>query len=232
MTFRSSHPAVKVPANSNEDQGFTARSVRGQQSVWGLPPPRRGLTPLSTAPNQTFESGQAKNPPASSPFGASFSPIISPSIHDETARSGHTSRPSRTSFPALQPGSTSAPTQALLSPRSRAITPSASSHSTSTATSIVASQFGGGGGSSGGGASRNPTLSPPLISPTSNTFERVSFNASNTPSAASSQSSVSKITTTQIFLLLNSITEKEGKAKWEAQAENIRKVRGQFCIPS
>lgn len=36
---------------------------------------------------------------------------------------------------------------------------------------------------------------------------------------------MSKIVIAQIFLLLGSITEKEGKAKWESQAEQIRKVR-------
>lgn len=36
--------------------------------------------------------------------------------------------------------------------------------------------------------------------------------------------SVSKIVVTQVFLLLGSITEKEGKAKWDSQADAIRKV--------
>ena len=39
-----------------------------------------------------------------------------------------------------------------------------------------------------------------------------------------SQSSLSKISATQLFLLLDTLSEKEGKAKWEAKAEKIRKL--------
>jgi CCR4-NOT transcription complex subunit 1 len=38
------------------------------------------------------------------------------------------------------------------------------------------------------------------------------------------QSSVSKISVTQVLLLLDSFSDKDGKAKWESKADQIRKV--------
>ena len=228
MTFRPSHAASKDQLNANDDQGSGARSVRGQQSAWGLPPPRRGLAPLSTNLNSPLEFAPSRPTTSASPFTASFSSVLQPPSHDEGARGFQSSLSSRASFPALQPGSQQGQAGQLLSPRSRAITPSSNLQSASSAAaSTTASQIGGGGSSGGGGGgSRNLTFSPPPItSPTTNAFDRSPFGGSNPSSATSSQSSVSKIVTTQIFLLLGSITEKEGKPKWEAQAEAIRKAR-------
>ena len=228
MTFRPSHPAAKDLVNSNEDQSSSGRPVRGQPSAWGLPAPRRGLAPLSTNLNSSLESGPSRTSSSASPFTASFSSVLNPSSQDEGVRRGQSSNTSRSTFPSGQSGSQQGQAgQVLLSPRSRAITPSSTAQSASSAAaSTTASQTGGGGSGSGGGGSRNLSFSPPPVtSPTNNSFERSPFGGSNPSSATSSQSSVSKIVTTQIFLLLGSITEKEGKAKWESQAEAIRKVR-------
>lgn len=224
MTFRSPRPAAKDSVASNEDHDPSARPVRGQQSAWGLPPPRRGLTPLSTNLNSSQDSASTRNT-APSPFTSSFSALLSNSASEEASRNTPSSFASKSSFPSLRSGPQkghSAPS--ISSPRSRAITPLPNSQTASSAaTSTTASQVGGSGLPGGGGAFRNQTFSPPpLTSPTSSGFDR--NISSNPPSTSSSQSSVSKIITTQIFLLLGSITEKEGKAKWEAQAEAIRKV--------
>jgi CCR4-NOT transcription complex subunit 1 len=41
---------------------------------------------------------------------------------------------------------------------------------------------------------------------------------------STSQSSFTKISVAQVFLLLDSITEKEGKEKWDTKAAQIHKV--------
>src|ERR1700744_5584878 len=45
-----------------------------------------------------------------------------------------------------------------------------------------------------------------------------------TSPAASGPSSLSKISATQILLLLDSISEREGKQKWEAKREKIQRL--------
>ena len=234
----SSFPVTQnsIASNSNKGSGTGAQSVRGQQSAWGLPAPgtsaRRGLTPLSTnlgsSGLESSGSGRLHSTSSPSPFTPSFSSVLNSSNTD-------LNRPtysSTSNFFATQSGSQQVqPGQLLLSPRSRAITPLSNLHSASSAAaSTTASQGGGGGGSGGGGSSRTQTFSPSLqqhslSSPTSNTFDRSPYTGSNSSSAASGQSSVSKIVVTQVFLLLGSITEKEGKAKWDSQAEAIHKVR-------
>ena len=184
----------------------------------------------------------ANNASASaSPFGApSFSSVLNSNpnsrLHNltrTTSTSASSSAPSPYS-PAPQPGSQSA--QQLASPRSRANTPSTSSNLTTSAASDApaATQSRGGRSSTGGGGSgptaRPATFSPSLStlnlsSPTSSAFDRTPFTPSaSSASGLSGQSSVSKIVVTQVFILLGSITEKEGKQKWDTQAEAIRKV--------
>jgi CCR4-NOT transcription complex subunit 1 len=43
-------------------------------------------------------------------------------------------------------------------------------------------------------------------------------------SISSGQSSLAKISIAQVYLLLDSITDKEGKEKWETKAAQIHKV--------
>lgn len=237
MTFRPPHPSAQNSITTNQNQSSGARPVRGQQSAWGLPAPgtgtgsHRGLTPLSTNLSSSIDSGRTRTTTTSSPFTSTFSSIVNSSTQNDNTRNGHSSSLSSSPFPTLQTGSQQPQSgQLLSSPRSRAITPSSNSHSASSAAaSTTASQAGLGGSSGGGGTLRNLTFSPPLpqhslSSPTNHTFDRSAFSGSNSTSAASGQSSVSKIVTAQIIILLGSITEKEGKAKWETQAEAIRKV--------
>ena len=226
MTFRPSHPAAKDSIASDEDQGTGLRPVRGQPSVWGLPAPRRGLSPLSTSLHSTLNSSTStQNSSSSSPFTSTFSSVVSPTVQLENPRNNNLPFASRSSFPSLQTGSRQGQSTTLpLASQSRAITPASTSQpAPSVATSTTASQTGGGGGGGGGGGLRNQTFSPPLVtSPTSNSFDRSAYVGRSQTST--SQSSVSKIVDTQIFILLGSITEKEGKAKWESQANAIRQV--------
>lgn len=236
----TSFPAAQnsTASNPNKSSGPGAQAVRGQPSAWGLPAPgtsaRRGLTPLSTnlgsSSIDSLGSGRLHNTSSPSPFTPSFSSVLNSSNTNDANRNTYPS--SASTFFTPQSGSQQAPPgQLFLSPRSRAITPSSNPHSASSAAaSTTASQVAGGGSSSGGGSSRTQTFSPSLQqhslnSPTSNTFDRSPYPGSNSSSTGSGQSSVSKIVVTQVFLLLGSITEKEGKAKWESQAEAIHKVR-------
>ena len=53
------------------------------------------------------------------------------------------------------------------------------------------------------------------------------FTSSSLPVSASSgsgQSSLTKISVAQVLLLLDTISEKQGKAKWDIKAEQIKKV--------
>ncbi|KAI9673128.1 MAG: hypothetical protein M1817_002990 [Caeruleum heppii] len=120
------------------------------------------------------------------------------------------------------------PSSSQLSPRSRSQFPPASSATTST----TASQGGGGGGSSsGGGHSRQPTSYAPTLSQSnSNVPSSPSFPPTQTPSSLTNAGSnlqagqLSKIVIAQVFLLLMTIKEDKDKTKWDAQADQIRKL--------
>ncbi|KAI5286255.1 hypothetical protein KEM54_006931, partial [Ascosphaera aggregata] len=81
------------------------------------------------------------------------------------------------------------------------------------------------------GPGPNPAVSA-LTSPTSGATSFIERNASSAAGPASASaapssapsSSLSKISVAQVFLLLDSITEKEGKEKWDAKAAQIHKL--------
>ena len=237
MTFPPPHPAAQNSiASTNKSSGV--RLARAQPSAWGLPAPttgaRRGLTPLATDLGSSSLEPTSRPTSIASPFTSSFSSVVNSSVVNSSNRTANSrnnySTPSTaSSFSPSQSGSQQPP-QLLLSPRSRAITPSSNSYlAPSAAASSTASQ-GGGGSSSGGGSQRNQAFPPSsqqqsLSSPTNNTFDRLAFGGSISSPGNSGQSSVSKIVVAQVFLLLGSITEKEGKAKWDSQAEAIHKVK-------
>ncbi|KAL8862024.1 MAG: hypothetical protein Q9178_001479 [Gyalolechia marmorata] len=237
MTFPPPQSAAQNSIASGTTKTSGVRQLKSQQSAWGLPPPgtsaRRGLTPLST--NLGSSSLEPSNRPgpntaSSSPFTSTFSSILSSSSRNNSNRAAYSASPN-SAYPPLQPGSQQAQaTPSLLSPRSRAITPSSTSNLPSSAAASSTASQGGGGTGGGGGGSRNQTFSPSLSqpnlsSPTSNTFDRsVLQGSASSALGLSGSSSVSKIVVTQVFILLGSITEKEGKTKWEAQAEAIRKL--------
>lgn len=226
MTFRPPSPSAQSSIASGTERSSSVRSSRSQHSVWGAPSSqsgqRRGLTPLSTT---NISSSTA--PPLSSPFSS----ILNSSFRSTRKPPSPATTPSAFAFqhPGSQPLSHTA--HSLSSPpKSRAITPSAGAHLANPAGNAL-----GGGGSGGGGglgSSRGVNFSPLLSGPTVNS--PTGF-ASDKPGSAvsSSQSSLTKISIAQVFLLLDSITEKEGKEKWEVKAAQIYKVSHSFhtCSP-
>ena len=236
--------STRDPTPTGEPKASSSGSARPRQSAWGLPAPHsrslRDLAPLSTNVNSTSEAGARRadhsaSPSAGnavgSPFAAPFS-SVSNSLNRLSSRNNSSISSSSPFFPPLQTGSQQLSAGQLLSPRLQANTSFPNPNSASSAAaSTTASQGGGGGSSSGGGGpSRAVGYSSSVsaygvTSPTASTFDRNSFGSVNIPRAGSSESSVSKIVVTQVILLLGSITEKEGKAKWESQADAIRKVR-------
>lgn len=244
MTFPPPHPASQNSIASGTNKTISARPPRSQQSPWALPGPtsglRRGLTPLSTNVGSSSSdpisrrpgtSGSPSNIPTTSPFASTFPSLLSSTSRASNSRNNSSASSSASPFPTQQTGSQQLhANQILSSPRFGSNTPSSSSYLTSSAAgSTSAAQGGGGGGSGGGGSSRSNTFSPSLaqqgvVSPTNTTFDRATFTPTTSTSVSNSQTSVSKIVVTQIFILLGSITEKEGKTKWDSQAEAIRKV--------
>ncbi|KAL1958253.1 hypothetical protein VTO42DRAFT_4761 [Malbranchea cinnamomea] len=220
MTFPSPSHSAQSSIASGADKPSAARPARSQQSAWGSatsqPSARRGLTPLATT-NLTSASNTAspsRRPPqsqspapsasATSPLTSTFSAVLSSSSTRLPPRNNPSPASTPGPFAAFQAGGqqqhhhqqTSG--QSLASPKSRSLTPSSVSHlATSTASG---GSIGGGGG---GGVGRAATSSSGLNS---------------------GQSSLSKISVAQVFLLLDSINEKEGKEKWETKAAQIHKL--------
>ena len=247
MSFPPLHPSQNSIA-PGDSKPSSAGSARPRQPAWGLSAQstsRRGLTPLSTNVPPSGETSSRRSDFSTSPstktttassFAPTFSSVLNSASRSSASRQTSSVSPSASPFAPFQPGLQQLSTNQLLSsPQSRATTPlSTSNLASSAAASTTASQGGGGGSSSGGGPSRPVAFSPSpsansLASPTTSTLDRTFFGASAS-AVSSSQSSVSKISVAQVFLLLSSITEKEGKTKWDSQAEAIRKVRYRACL--
>lgn len=236
MTFPPPPPSAQSSIASSSDKTPTSRILRTQPSAWGQPGQqsgaRRGLTPLSTN-NLTSTSSQSRrptssnspsqNPLATSPVAPTFSAVAS--SRGLVGNRNSSSPSSASPFTSFQSGSHQQP--AISSPRSRAITPSSASNLGSGVTPVYTTSGAGGGSGpgGGGGTSRStpftPSLSGNISSPTAFSFDKAATVA---PGLNSANSNTAKITVAQVFLLLDSITEKEGKVKWESKAEQIRKV--------
>ncbi|KAJ9664960.1 CCR4-NOT core subunit cdc39 [Coniosporium apollinis] len=195
------------------NQQFSWGPSRQQQSG------RRGLTPISTA----FNSGAPSASPsrnAFSPSQTSF-PAIPPSASRHVA-SRASSFSSSSPFSPTNTGSQQPPSNQLLSSgRPRTIAPPGNLSSAASAAAVpTASQGGGGASSSGGGGSRLARGSPSL-SQNSNIGSPSSLS---NPSSAAPGQSLSKIVIAQIFVLLSTIKDDKDKAKWDSQADQIRKL--------
>lgn len=200
-----------------------------QQFPWGSSSQHqsgRRLTPISTA----FTSSHRHSPSPSSPSRAGFSPLTStfPSLPPPSSRHvasrnssvSSTSSPFSPSYAGQQPPSN----QLLSATRSRTIAPPTASQLASSAAALpTASQGGGGAPSSGGGTTKLARASPSL----SQSSAVGSPSTTTNPTSAPSGQSLSKIVIAQVFLLLSqfgSIKEDKDKAKWETQADQIRKL--------
>ena len=227
---------------SNSGIPQPGRAGRPPQSVWGQPTSnagtRRGLT-LTTS-NTTSNPSAAIRRPISSSSPASQTAANSPGNSTfpslpSTTRVGGSRQPSSassSSFPPLQPGGQQygSSNQFVASPRSRTVTPFSLLFSTAQNTYSQGVPGGGGGGAPGG--SRSGAYSPSLTGQGTSSPTILGADKSTNPllsatSTGSGQSSLTKITVAQLLLLLDTINEKEGKAKWDSKAEQIRKVRAQ-----
>lgn len=242
----NSLPSPQSSIASGSENSSASRAARAQPTAWGLssqqPPSRRGLAPLSTnltsnsAPGASFRRATASSSPGpqnqpTPPLGTAFFSALSSSSRLGGSRNPSSASSASSPWSLFQAGSqpqtSSQPGQSLTSPRARTI--QSSSHLASNTVSTNPSQGGGGGSGGGGGISSARgagTFSPPLSgtnisSPTGFTSDKPTNLASG---SATGQSSLSKISVAQVLLLLDSISEKEGKAKWDSKAEQIRKV--------
>ncbi|KAJ5793907.1 CCR4-Not complex component N.t1.c1 C-terminal [Penicillium paradoxum] len=220
MTFPPPHPSAQSSIASGTDKSSSTRTDIG---AWGRSVSqsgaRRGLTPLATnissAAPPTASRGLDAGLGVSTP--SSFSAVLS----SARGLSGGSPKPTSSPFTSLQSGSQQHATN-LSSPKFRSHTPSIGSHLASATGSIPG---GGGTGGGGGGPGSSRGVFSPLSSGT--TVNSPTGFASDKPGSAaahSSQSSLTKISIAQVFLLLDSITEKEGKEKWETKAAQIHKL--------
>ncbi|KAJ5748968.1 uncharacterized protein N7511_010664 [Penicillium nucicola] len=199
MTFPPPHPSAQSSIASGTDQSSSTRTDIG---AWGRSVSQTGARRLG----------------ASTP--SSFSAVLS----SARGLSGGSPKPTSSPFTSLQSGSQQH-TTALSSPKFRAHTPSIGSH---LASATGSTPGGGGTGGGGGGPGSSRGVFSPLSSGT--TVNSPTGFASDKPGSAasaaahSSQSSLTKISIAQVFLLLDSITEKEGKEKWETKAAQIHKL--------
>ncbi|KAE8138058.1 hypothetical protein BDV38DRAFT_77488 [Aspergillus pseudotamarii] len=242
MTFPPPPPSSQSSIASGTDKSSTIRPGRSQQSAWGpsvsQSSVRRGLTPLATnnLASSSFPSASSRGPPqssspgpggsTSSPLTSSFSAVLSSARGFPGGRNAPSPASTPSPFTSFQSGSQQhqQPGQSLSSPKFRAHTPSSGSHLASTAGSI-AGGGGSGGGGGGTGSSRGATFSPLSSGTTVNSPTGFPSDKSGSAAAAhASQSSLTKISIAQVFLLLDSITEKEGREKWDTKAGQIHKV--------
>ncbi|KAJ5512022.1 CCR4-Not complex component N.t1.c1 C-terminal [Penicillium expansum] len=220
MTFPPPHPSAQSSIASGTDKSSSTRTDIG---AWGRSVSqsgaRRGLTPLATnissAAPPTASRGLDAGLGVSTP--SSFSAVLSSARGLSGGSPKHTSSP----FTSLQSGSQQHATT-LSSPKFRAHTPSIGSHLAS-ATGSTPGGGGTGGGGGGPGSSRG-VFSPLSSGTTVNSPTGFASDKPGSTAAHSSQSSLTKISIAQVFLLLDSITEKEGKEKWETKAAQIHKL--------
>lgn len=251
MSFDNSSPSFshwQSTLASGSDKSSQGRANRPPQSVWGQPitqaGTRRGLTPLATSNlnasasvgSRRAAASSSPGPPnnATSPTSQNFPPLVNPNSRLAGSRPGTSASSSPAPLPSLQSGARDQPSFAssktVTSPRPRTITPLPQLAGTTSTTNYSPGALGPGGGGGPGGGSRSGTYSPSpggpnISSPTSFPSERPGNPPLSASSVSTSQSSLSKISVAQVLLLLDTISEKEGRAKWESKAEQIRKVR-------
>lgn len=232
---------------SSSDKQNTQRQNKPPQSPWAIPTAptgsRRELTPLATSGlsnpsgggtrRQTQPGDSEVQNSAVSPLGSAFPPLSAAaaatrfgSRRSTPPGSSHSNSPITIIQAGAHQQQNYHPGRSVTSPRSRTNTPS--QQFPGFAGSNIHSGLGAGGGGGHSAGTRSGTYSPSPIgpgvgSPTGFNFERSSSISSNV-SSATGQSSLSKISATQVLLLVDTISEKEGKAKWESKAEKIRKV--------
>ncbi|PGH17814.1 hypothetical protein AJ79_00955 [Helicocarpus griseus UAMH5409] len=238
-------PSAQSSIASGTDKPSASRTARSHQSVWGSSASqsnvRRGLAPLSTNLSNSNASGSPPRRPtqshspapstsATSPLASTFSAVLTSSSRLSNSRNNPSPASTPASFSLQQTGGqqqSQQPGQTISSPKPRSLTPSSASHLATSTAPGGGSGGGGGGGGGGAGISRSAAFSPLLTGTTINSptgFSSEKAGSAATSGANAGQSSLSKISVAQVFLLLDSINEKEGKEKWEAKAAQIHKL--------
>jgi len=244
----SSFAHWQTSLGSSSDKQPPNRQPRLSQFAWGQSSTsggnQRGFPPLATASLHAATAGVTRRDlPLSesdqsstiSPPTANFPPLLATSSGRFGSQRATPPGSSHSNSPVtiLQAGAyqqPSFPLRSVTSPRSRTITPSQSSNTSAAGNFPQAGPgAGGGGGGHSTSGTRSGAYSPSLIgtgvnSPTGVNFERSPSISSNVSSSATGPSSLSKISATQVLLLLDTISEKEGKAKWDIKADKIRKL--------
>jgi hypothetical protein len=229
----------------SSDKPNKGDSLSTAHNVWGQLPRVSGsyssLSPLATSnlppsagttdARRYFSNGDTDV--HTSPSITNFPPLSATSLTRlNSSRRPTPPTPSQTRSPihSIQAGATHTSSafssRSITSPRSRTISPQQS-----TGSGLYSHQgpgaAGGGGGFSAGPRSGaySPLSATGVISPAGYNFERSSSVSSNPSSTIGAQSSFSKISATQVVLLVDTITEKKGLAEWQSKADKIRKVR-------
>lgn len=198
MSYDNPFSSANRPSSpaSRPDKSSSGRPAQTQQLTWDRSGSRQ-LTPLATS-DLSFSSQQNKALPfATFQAGAKQSPSV----------------PAGPSF---------------TSPRSGTVTPLSYQANTASASHFLQGGLGAGGGAGLNTGGKSGTYSPSLSGtnigpPTTASFERT-FSLPGSANSSSGQSSLTKISVAQVLLLLDTISEKQGKAKWETKAEQIKKV--------
>ena len=229
--------------NSASDQAEQPAQNRPARSAWGqtlnAASSRRGLAPLATSHLSALPGPDTRRNPlqsdteshvsASSPSATNFPPLLPTSSARFGSRRATPPTLSQTNSPTtiLQPGGTqSFSARSITSPRSRTLTPSQQTSTSAAGVYQFPGPWAGGGGGFGRSGAYSPALAGPSVSsPTGYNFERSSSISSNPSSATGLQSSFAKISATQVLLLVDTISDRKGRAEWEAKADKIRKAR-------
>ncbi|KAJ5865993.1 hypothetical protein N7534_000546 [Penicillium rubens] len=214
MTFPPPHPSAQSSIASGTDKSSSTRTDIGawvRRTSWVDSTRDQHILRRSPTASRGLDAGLGVSTPSS------FSAVLSSARGLSGGSPKHTSSP----FTSLQSGSQQHATT-LSSPKFRAHTPSIGSHLAS-ATGSTPGGGGTGGGGGGPGSSRG-VFSPLSSGTTVNSPTGFASDKPGSTAAHSSQSSLTKISIAQVFLLLDSITEKEGKEKWETKAAQIHKL--------
>lgn len=212
-------PPLRPPSNAASSSESSARSSRpGAWTATRANGARRDLSPISTSFNQ-------HRPPTSShesTLGSPWSPIAPASTTNAAPLSSFPRQNARSpSLTSPPPGIAPPPGLPFVGARSQTIALTSDTHPASAA-AATSQGLVGGASSSAGTSSRNFRASPSL---SQSSYNSPTPTSGSSLSASAQSGSVNKIVTTQLFLLLSTIRDvKKDTARWEAEAEKIRKV--------
>ncbi|RMZ88294.1 hypothetical protein DV736_g4478, partial [Chaetothyriales sp. CBS 134916] len=213
-SYFAQRQSSRAPSSDQKDDSLSAADPRVPSQQKDADPSNAASSPPATA----------FSPPLLSPPASRFGPR-----RPTPPASSHSHSPIHILQSGASQQSSSFSGRSITSPRSRTV-PLFAQSSTAAATAAPSGPgAGGGGGGAYSSAVRSGSYSPSLsgagvTSPTGVGFERSPSISSNPSSVTGTQSSTSKISATQVLLLLDTITSKKGQAEWESKADKIHKL--------